>query len=119
MEGKESEAVRDVPGMEAEEMTDREKKTGVITIYDGWVILVDGVQWILAKDYGKKDKRGNPVRDVRGYYTRLRKALSACCEANIHSKLQNGTQTLGEALHTIKKEHDRMEQFIAVNIPEV
>lgn len=30
-----------------------------------------------------------------------------------------GTQTLGEALHTIKKEHDRMEQFIAVNIPDV
>ena len=100
-------------------MTDREKKTGVITLYDDWVILVDGVQWILAKDSGRKDKKGIPVRSIRGYYTRLGKALSACCEANIHSKLQNGTQTLGEALHTIKKEHDRMEQFIAVNIPDV
>ena len=96
-----------------------ENNSGVIQLYDGWVIIVDSRQWILARDTGKKDKNGAPIRNIRGYYTRLGTALKACAEANIRAGLQNGTTGLSEALQTIHEEHERLEKFIADNIPNV
>lgn len=96
-----------------------ENSDGVIRLYDNWVIVVDSRQWILARDTGKKDKSGAPIRNIRGYYARLGTALKACAEANIRARLQNGTTGLSEALQTIREEHERLERFIAENIPNV
>lgn len=93
---------------------------GIIRLYDGWVILVDDRQWTLARETGRIRKdTGKPYYNVRGYYTRLATALKALYEANIHSRLQNGTADLRTALQTIEEEHDRMQKFISENIPNV
>lgn len=97
-----------------------QNKTGIITIYDGWLILVDDNQWTLAKDGGEVWKRTKKSRyRAKGYYASLRAALKACCEANVRSRLQDGTHTLAQALTIISEEQKRLEQFIEDNIPDI
>lgn len=93
---------------------------GVIQLYDGWVILVDENQWILAKQTQRiRKETGKPRYDNYGYYTKLASALKACCERNIHLKLSNGYADQCGAVATIREEHERMQKFIAENIPDV
>ena len=97
-----------------------QSKTGIITVYDGWLILVDDNQWTLAKDGGEVWKRTKKSRyRAKGYYASLRAALKACYEANVRSKLQDGTHTLAQALSIISEEQKRLEQFISDNIPDI
>lgn len=97
-----------------------QNKTGIITVYDGWLILVDDNQWTLAKDGGEVWKRTKKSRyRAKGYYASLRAALKACYEANARSRLQDGTHTLAQALTIISEEQKRLEQFIEDNIPDV
>lgn len=97
-----------------------QSKTGIITVYDGWLILVDDNQWTLAKDGGEVWKRTKKSRyRAKGYYASLRAALKACYEANVRSRLQDGTHTLTQALTIISEEQKRLEQFIEDNIPDV
>ena len=97
-----------------------QNKTGIITVYDGWLILVDDNQWTLAKDGGEVWKRTKKSRyRAKGYYASLRAALKACYEATVRSRLQDGTRTLTQALTIISEEQKRLEQFIEDNIPDV
>ena len=58
-----------------------QNKTGIIIVYDGWLILVDDNQWTLAKDGGEVWKRTKKSRyRAKGYYASLRAALKACYE---------------------------------------
>jgi hypothetical protein len=97
-----------------------QSKTGIITVYDGWLILVDDNQWTLAKDGGEVWKRTKKSRyRAKGYYASLRAALNACYEENVRSRLQDGTHTLAQALTIISEEQKRLEQFIEDNIPDI
>ena len=98
----------------------KKNEEGIIQLYDGWLVLVDEKQWMLAKGNGefwKKTKK--PRYRIQGYYARLRTALKACCEANIHTALQHGTHSLSQAITIIEEEHKRMEKFISENVPDV
>lgn len=92
----------------------------MIELYDGYVIKVDELQYILAKKTGRIDKRsGKEDLDLVGYYADLRMALKDFGRRNIRLKLKDGYLALGDALRAIQNELDRLEKFIKDNIPEV
>lgn len=92
----------------------------MIELYDGYVIKIDELQYILAKKTGRIDKRsGKEDLDPVGYYADLRMALKDFGRRNIRLKLKDGSLSLGDAIRAIQNELDRLEKFIKDNIPEV
>ena len=91
----------------------------MIQLYNDYVILNDELQWILAKDKKRIDKKTNrPRYDAVGYFRSPAEALEEFRRRNIHAALKNAVVTLNEAIATIKNEDARLEKFIQDNIPD-
>lgn len=90
----------------------------MITLYNGYVITNDELQWTLAKDDGQVDKRtGKTKYKPIGYFSSLEEAFGEFRRRNIRSAMQDASLSLCEALLVIKNENERLENFIKENIP--
>ena len=91
----------------------------MIQLYNDYVIVNDDLQWILAKDTGRIDKRNGRIKyEPAGYFSSLRNALNEFRRRNIRTRCKNGSLALGDALTAIREEDARLEKFIRDNIPD-
>ena len=92
----------------------------MITLFDDWVILVDDLNYTLARDMGERTDKDGKVRRERkvyGYYGSLRGVLTALMDKLSADELKDGCRSLCEAVRIITESHDRVEKLIKEVIP--
>ena len=89
----------------------------MIELFDDFVITVDENQYAFGKKYFDK-KKDKWFVQYKGYYGSLSQAINGFTKYLVRNELKNGTRTLAEAIETIREIADRVEKFIAENVPQ-
>ena len=88
----------------------------MIKLFDNWVVLVDDLNYTLAKIKGRRidSKTGKERTDYKiyGYYRDLASALKALSEELVREKLKGGVADLTEAVRTIRESNGRVEDLL-------
>lgn len=88
----------------------------MIKLFGDWVVLVDDLNYTLAKIKGTRidSKTGKERTDYKiyGYYRDLASALKALSEELVREKLKGGVADLAEAVRTIRESNERVEDLL-------
>jgi hypothetical protein len=87
----------------------------MIELFDGYLILVDAYNYVLAKKMGetkRKDGSVEPKYKVYGYYGSVSDALECLAGVYVREGLKDGTHTLTQALNTIKESNGKVAKLI-------
>lgn len=88
----------------------------MIKIFGDWVVLVDDLNYTLAKIKGTRidSKTGKERTDYKiyGYYRDLASALKALSEELVREKLKDSVAGLDEAVRTIRESNKRVEDLL-------
>ena len=92
----------------------------MIELFDDFVITVDENQYSVGKRYFSKSKDGTLTEKIKqiGHYTSLSQALNGFTKYLARNELKDGNRTLAEAIKTIREIADRVEKFVAENVPQ-
>lgn len=88
----------------------------MIKLFDDWVILVDDMNYTLARELGEAyDKKSDSMRmryKYYGYYGSLAQALKALSREIYTSELKDVCVTLAEAVDIIKEAHAKTDRLL-------
>lgn len=84
----------------------------MIELIDGFAILVDEYNYIVAEDSGKADKEGRKRLIRHGYYSSLMEAIRGARDIFIRRRLSNGCISLERALAVVKDETMAFDMMI-------
>ena len=88
----------------------------MIRLFDDWVILVDDMNYTLARELGESlDKKSGKMRmryKTYGYYGSLANAIKALSKEMFTEELKYGSYTLEEACAVIKESNERIEALL-------
>lgn len=74
----------------------------IVLIHD-FVVDVSQNVYTLMRDKHKKDKNGNPVYEVFGYYGKLESAIKAAREQRVKECICDDVVSLAQAIDIIKR----------------
>ncbi len=84
----------------------------MITLIHDCVIDVNQNNYTLMLDKHKKDKSGNPVYEILGYYSNLESAICNAKDYHIKRQLESDIFTLSEAINVIKQVTKEFEDLL-------
>lgn len=74
----------------------------IVLIHD-FVVDVSQNVYTLMRDKHKKDKKGNHLYDILGYYGKLESAIKAARERLVKERMCDGVFSLTQAIEIIKQ----------------
>lgn len=84
----------------------------MIRVYDNYVVLVNELDYVVAIDTGKKDKKGKIIYNRLGYYGTLKSAVEGIAKHNTMKELKTGDRTLKEACKVLNDINERLENIL-------
>ena len=88
----------------------------MIKLFNDWVILVDDMNYTLAREMGEGyDKKSDSMKmryKYCGYYGSLAQALKALSREIYTSELKDACVTLAEAVDIIKEAHAKTDRLL-------
>lgn len=88
----------------------------MIKLFDDWVILVDDMNFTLARELGEAyDKKSDSMRmryKNYGHYGSLAQAIKALSREIYTSELKDACVTLAEAVDIIKEAHAKTDRLL-------
>lgn len=88
----------------------------MIKLFDDWVILVDDMNYTLARELGEAyDKKSDSMRmryKYYGYYGSLVQALRELSKGIYTSELKDACVTLAEAVRIIQEAHAKTDKLL-------
>lgn len=87
-------------------------KKGIIRLNDDWVIEVNDMSYMLKKDRHRKDKNGDDVYTISGYYTSLEGALKGFRKELIRYGFEDKAMSVKEALKVVEKANKEFDAVL-------
>lgn len=85
----------------------------MIELFDDYVILVNDLDYALARKTGRTDKRtGKPYFDNIGYFGTVDAALERLVDIYARNALKDGVHTLAEAVTAINEVGERVTKML-------
>lgn len=89
----------------------------MIKLTDDWVIMIDDMNYTLAKctgeRYDKKQKKSVPAYAYKGYFGSLEQALNCFGREKHKERLKGGCMTLAEAVQAIRESNNEVKQLLS------
>lgn len=86
----------------------------MIKLIDNYVVNVDDLNFTLAVDTGRKDKKtGRPVLRPISYHSSLEKAVSACRREYLRKGLENRSFDLHRAVIAMREMDARFNKLLS------
>ena len=86
----------------------------MIHVKENWYIDADGSEYILQRDTGKKDKKGNAVFTDRSYHITIESALKKVARVYQMAEAEHNDMELKEAIVAFQKIAKQIEEAVKV-----